>query len=256
MAYLRLLMVVSSIPNEQQGATSTSIVLWLVAGAVVMLGMQPLPLIPDRLWRFICWSMAVVIGFYAAARIRLIPSGWIWLTWALLLILVLALAFWVESLLSRREIEATKEQWRPAAIPTPTPSVEKPASPADLSREPIFDEAPPELADMSPASLKELIAGRTDAQSDKLMEQHVGKRVRVSGEVESVTLGRIPQVQIRSSIALVLFFDATENYDVEPVLLAINKGDEITVSGQIFKIHEITVSLDYCKLIEARGQVS
>jgi hypothetical protein len=50
----------------------------------------------------------------------------------------------------------------------------------------VFDEPPPELADLSPASLKEIFAGRRDAQGDKFMEQHVDKSVRVSGEVARV----------------------------------------------------------------------
>jgi len=121
----------------------------------------------------------------------------------------------------------------------------------------VFDEAPPELANMSPASLTELFAGKTDAQADTLMKQHVGKPVRVSGEVSKVEFGQISQVVLDrdAPVSLLLFFDA-DDYDAKPLLLALNKGDKIVASGQIYKIHETTVSLDNCKLIEARGRVS
>jgi hypothetical protein len=108
---------------------------------------------------------------------------------------------------------------------------------------------------MSRASLKELFAGRTDAQVVTLMKQHVGKSVRVSGEIEGVEFGKIPWVRLKAAVTLQLFFDA-DDYDVESVLLALNMGDEIVVSGQIWKIREFLISLDKCKLVEARGRVS
>jgi hypothetical protein len=115
----------------------------------------------------------------------------------------------------------------------------------------VFDEAPPELAEMSPASLKELFAGRTQAQGEKLTEQHVGKPVRVSGEVDSVQRRPIPAVTLKSSVLLFLYFDA-DDYDAEPLLLTLNKGDRIIVSGQVHRFTEASVSLDRCNLIEAR----
>lgn len=117
----------------------------------------------------------------------------------------------------------------------------------------VFDEAPPELADMSPTSIKEVFAGRTDAQAAKLMEQHVGKPVRVSGAVEGVELERIPNATLKSVVSVLLFFDA-DDYDAEPLLLALNKGDKIVASGQVYKIKDGVVTLDRCKLLEARGR--
>jgi hypothetical protein len=118
----------------------------------------------------------------------------------------------------------------------------------------VFDEAPPELADMSPASLKELFAGRTEAQSSKLLEQHIGKSVRVSGEVTKVEFAALTtSVSLHAAVNLLLFFDK----DAEPQLLALNLGDEVVVSGQIQKFPtETMMSLEKCKLIEARGRVS
>lgn len=147
---------------------------------------------------------------------------------------------------------ATLEQTRSAPPPLSPPEAQAVATHAPQL---VFDEAPPELADMSPASLKELFAGRTDAQVVTLMKQHVGKSVRVSGEVEGVEFGKIPWVQLKAAVTLQLFFDA-DDYDVESVLLALNMGDEIVVSGQIWKIREFLISLDKCKLIQARGRVS
>jgi hypothetical protein len=256
----------------EQGATSTSIFLWIAAGAVVALGMARLPLVPDRLWRFICWSGAVVLAIYAAARLYETPSGWIWATWAAGLIVVLAFAFWVETLLEhleKRGTEDAKDQWRPASpapeaspVQAPAPAPAATTSPASSASSnstasspiPIFDEAPPELADISPASLKELFAGRTDLQRTQLMEQHVGKEVRVLGTVEKVEGPRLRSAVIgQPDFHFSLFFD-DENYDADPVLLVLNRGDEIAVSGRIFKIGETWGALDRCADIEVRGR--
>jgi uncharacterized membrane protein len=263
--------VLSAVPSDPPAATGTSIFIWVAAGLVVALGMARLPLVPDRLWRFLCWSVAVVLGLYAAARIRLIPSGRIWVTWAVLLILVLALLFWIEKLREHREIEASKESsaaTMSALTLTGTmlpiqPSTSPTASPLHASREPIFDQAPPELADMTPASLKELVAHKTHAQLDQLMDQHRGKPVRVSGEVEKVEFGfgaSLPSVTLKTPIPFLLFFDA-EDYDAKSVLLTLNKGDKIVVSGQIRKfepsflmeIVAVIVALDKCKVLDARA---
>jgi hypothetical protein len=251
-----------SITDSGQGSTSTSIVLWVIAVIVVILGMPRVPLVPDRLWRFLCWSVAVVLVLYAAARIDLIPSGWIWITWAFAGILVLGLASWIERLLEQLEhrgTETAKENWRPS-VPTtvgllsaPTPAT--PSEP-DLSREPIFDEAPAELADISPASLQELFEGRTELQKANLFAPHIGKEVHVSGQVESVetTAGfRMALIKhLASGFRLWLFFDH-EDYDADPVLLVLNKGDNISLTGQIYKAADRSLSLDKCKDIEVRG---
>lgn len=150
----------------------------------------------------------------------------------------------------------------PVAPLTPEipPSVEAPSQiddegqPSDLQR--VFEDAPLELASMSSASLPELFAGKTQAQAAKLLEQHRGKSVRVSGVVESVELPGMTQgngkVTIRAAVLLLLFFDADK--DIESQLLALNIGDSLTVSGQIHTIAANLVALDKCKIIEARGQ--
>ncbi|MDQ5822255.1 MAG: hypothetical protein M3540_12520 [Actinomycetota bacterium] len=124
------------------------------------------------------------------------------------------------------------------------------------SREPIFDEAPPELADMSPASLSQLFEGRsTEIQRRSVFMPHVGKEVRVSGRVASVEGGSVgPMVVIKqpNDFTIALFFDA--EYNSNPVLLALNHGDNISVSGQIFQsLGAHRISLDKCKDIEVRG---
>jgi hypothetical protein len=125
----------------------------------------------------------------------------------------------------------------------------------------IFDEAPPELAGMTTDSLRALLAGRTNAQIHKLMEQHLGKLVRVSGEVEVVDLGvSVASVKLKTPIPLLLFFDTEKGYDPEPVLLTLNEGDKIVASGQIRKFEQsifmgfvgLIVALDHCRLVEAR----
>ena len=254
--------------NVPHGA---SIGLWLATGLVVALGMARLPLVPDRLWRFLCWSTAVGLGLYAAARTRLIPSGRIWITWAVLLILVLALLFWIERLREHREIETSKGSSAAdmsaltltGTMLPPKPSARPSANPSDLSRKPIFDQAPPELADMSQASLMEIVANKTNAQIDQLMEQHRGQSVRVSGEVERVSTEPIPSVSLKTPIPFLLFFDA-EGYDAKPVLLTLSKGDKIVASGQIHKFEQgasgeyvsVIVAIDKCKLLEARAPTS
>jgi hypothetical protein len=143
-----------------------------------------------------------------------------------------------------------------------TPS-EAPIAPADVpakqASQRIFDEAPPELAEMSSDSLKELLAGRTEAQIDALMAPHVGKPVRVSGEVARVEIRHIgprpiPHVSLRhapGAVGLLVFFDG-EDYDAVPLVLALNQGDQIVASGLIYRIRETTVIVDNCELIETR----
>lgn len=153
--------------------------------------------------------------------------------------------------------------------PTPAPIAQDPASPPPSVTtetralanpgQPLFDEAPPELAHISLTSLKDSFAGRTQAQGDKLMEQHVGKPVRISGEVERVALGShagIPSVTLKATSALLLFFDPEDDYDPVPIVLALNVGDKIVVSGRVDRLAPEMVSLDHCRLIEARGRVA
>ena len=162
---------------------------------------------------------------------------------------------------TRREREAfqesaervAREQIRSAA---PPPPLAVPPSPppdqANVAPQLVFDEAPPELANMSPAFLTELFAGRTDAQGAKLTEQHVGKLVRVSGEVTKVELATVNSVTIRAAVTMILFFDdaAAEQ------LLALNLGDKVVVSGQIHGLSDGFIGLTKCKLVEARGRVA
>jgi hypothetical protein len=109
------------------------------------------------------------------------------------------------------------------------------------------------LVNLSADSLAGFFANRTDAQAEKLIEQHLGKPVRVSGAVEKVALGRIPNVKIKGNVGLFLFFDRDEGYDPDSVLLALNAGDEIAAEGRIWRMSETTVTLDHCKLVDARG---
>lgn len=110
---------------------------------------------------------------------------------------------------------------------------------------------------MSSASLTELFAGRTELQGDMLMEQHVGKSVRVSGEVTEAVLvptTRIARVMLKSSVTLIAYFDPADDYDPVPIVLALNEGDRISVSGQISQLKRLTVALDHCKLLNVRGR--
>ncbi len=110
---------------------------------------------------------------------------------------------------------------------------------------------------MTPASLEDIVAHKTGAQIDVLMAHHVGKSVRASGKVESVSVaGMFPQATIRSNVLLLLFFDTTEDYDPKLALLALNIGDEVIVSGQTRTFGKGFVSLENCRLIEARGRSS
>jgi hypothetical protein len=112
---------------------------------------------------------------------------------------------------------------------------------------------------MTPATLKEIWSGRTDAQASKLLEHHLGESVRVSGVVERVTLGTsIPSVSLerKSTASVLLFFDPAPGYDPKPTVLALNLGDHILVSGTIHGFGKTTVSVDHCRLIEARGRAS
>jgi hypothetical protein len=138
---------------------------------------------------------------------------------------------------------------------TPPLSVTHTPAQTEDSHRPIFDEAPSELADMSPASLQELFAGRTDAQADTLLKHHIRKPVRVSGEVEDVDLGATgvgPQIHLRSGGALLLLFSGD---DTESQFRALNLGDRIVASAEVYRITKNVVSLTNCKLIDVRGRV-
>jgi hypothetical protein len=220
-------------------------------------------------------GLAVIVAPITVLETAASPHPSIWSNTAFLIclgvgVLALAAGAWILAAFflplplpkTRHEREAFKgsaEQTtlgRTRSVPPPPVSVpEEQAVVATQAPQPVFDEAPPELADLSPASLKELLAGRTDAQVITLMEQHVGKSVRVSGEVEGVEFGTVPWVRLKGAVTLQLFFDA-DGYDPEPILLALNMGDEIVVSGQIWKIREFLISLDKCRLVEARGRRS
>ena len=89
-------------------------------------------------------------------------------------------------------------------------------------------------------------------KSFRTQVQRIGKVVRVSGTVESVELGAVPRVTPRSNLTVLMFFDP-DDYDPEPVLLSLNVGDRITVSGQIWQLQSPVVTLDHCKLLDARG---
>jgi hypothetical protein len=212
-------------------------------------------------------GLAVIVAPITVLETASSPHPSIWSNTAFLICLVvgviaLAAGAWILAAFflplplpkTRREREAfqesaervTREQTRNAAPPSPPPDQ------AVVAPQLVFDEAPPELANMSPAFLTELFAGRTDAQGAKLTEQHVGKLVRVSGEVTKVELATVNSVTIRAAVTMILFFDdaAAEQ------LLALNLGDKVVVSGQIHGLSDGFIGLTKCKLVEARGRVA
>jgi hypothetical protein len=142
---------------------------------------------------------------------------------------------------------------------TPLPVALTPARAEDSPR-PLFDQAPPELADMSPASVKELLVGRTEAQRKTLMRQHVGKPVHVSGEVDDVSLATSYRGSVRlrgeSGFLFLLLFDLDDEDPGGQLLVAINPGERLVVSGVINEIQANLVALDNCKMIDLRGPVS
>jgi hypothetical protein len=86
-----------------------------------------------------------------------------------------------------------------------------------------------------------------------LMKQHVGKPVRVSGEVEAVSLasayGGNVRLRGRSGISFLLFFDAHDKEAERQLLIAVNTGDKLTVSGVIHEIGANVVAVDNSKLM-------
>jgi len=148
----------------------------------------------------------------------------------------------------------------PERVANAAPDARTPAQGED-SQQPIFEKAPPGLADMTEISLRELVASRTKAQADELLKQYRGEPVRVSGEVADVDLTGTPSVQVLSpGIGLRLFFDA-DDYDARPSLLSLHHGDQIVVSGQIHSFAAstmtghigISIGVDKCKLLTTRG---
>lgn len=218
-----------------------------------------------RAARSAAWGVvAVVFGAVAAGFWVGLASGgngWFFLPAAVCsLVSAFALYCVFAALAGRWPFHMEHELPPPAAqgVALPVSSVSGAEAPGDspqaeateYSLQPIFDQAPPELAGWTKASLKELFAGRTEAQGRKLMEQHVGKPVRVSGEVEGVRrLEYTYSVRLKSVVRLGLFFGVDDD---EPRLLTLNNGEKIVVSGQIDEIQETAVYLNKCKLIEPR----
>jgi hypothetical protein len=159
----------------------------------------------------------------------------------------------VRGRLAERSIRATVEGSSAALQAALPPSVTPQTEATEYSDQPIFDQAPPELADMTRASLGGLIAGRTDAQAKALMKQHAGKPVCVSGEIENVTLASAYSGSVRlrgrSGVAFLLFFEAADREAERQLLVALNLGDGLAVSGEINDIVPSLVALDGCKPI-------
>ena len=143
--------------------------------------------------------------------------------------------------------------------PAPAPVTPR-AGPTEYSRQPIFDQAPPELADLSQDSLKPLFVSRTEAQAKALMKQHAGKPVRVSGEIEDVSVasayGGSVRLRGKSGLSFLLFFDAADKEAERQLLISLNTGDRLVVSGVIHDIAVTQVALDNSKLIDIRRHVS
>jgi energy-coupling factor transporter transmembrane protein EcfT len=133
---------------ETQGVSSTTLLLFVLAGVVVVVGMPRPPHMPDRVWRFFCWEAAGLLAVYAVSRIPSVPTRWIWLGFALILTVAFALAFWTEKLRDRRETETAKES-SSAAVHIQVPPARPLTRRSKPSPEPIFDEAPLELAVVS-----------------------------------------------------------------------------------------------------------
>jgi hypothetical protein len=92
------------------------------------------------------------------------------------------------------------------------------------------------------------------------MKQHAGKPVRVSGEIEDVSVasayGGSVRLRGKSGLSFLLFFDAADKEAERQLLISLNTGDRLVVSGVIHDIAVTQVALDNSKLIDIRRHVS
>lgn len=228
--------------EEHRGAWSAAgaAVMTLAGGGAIAWGLAASPAqsgIPQ--WPLFVFAVIAAVGFYGVLAPLL--RWWPWLE--------------TDGPDHASEHVSTPSNGLLAIPAAPLVTVERPAIEAPQR---IFDEAPPGLADMS--SLKELFAGRTEAQASKLLEQHRGKPVRVSGEVEDVSLASSYRgsVQLvgRARVPFLLFFDVDAEDPEGQLLLGFKTGDKLVVSGVINSIKANLVALDRCKVIDVRGRPS
>jgi hypothetical protein len=206
-------------------------------------------------WSAAWGVVAVVFGAGAAALWVALTTGgsWWFLLPAVVCSVIVAVGLYcMFAVLARQWPFNASDEAPEAHAPDPPPLSVTPAQTQDSSQ-PIFDEAPPEFADMTPVSLNARFAGRTEAQRRTLMKQHVGKPVRVSGEIEDVTLassyGGSVRLRGKSGVSFLLYFDAANKEAERQVLIALNTGDRLVVSGVIHEVTTTVVVLDNSKLI-------
>lgn len=90
--------------------THPNALLLLAAAALIAFGMAHPPLIPERWWRFVCWSGGAAIALYALERYDYLPSGFGFAVIVVLAVLLVGLAFVLESEREQRdERRAAKE---------------------------------------------------------------------------------------------------------------------------------------------------
>jgi hypothetical protein len=139
----------------------------------------------------------------------------------------------------RRDIERLTGRGS-APVSTPTAKLE-PAEKAQL----LIDE------NLTPQYLVDLFKGRTHLRAIALVKDHIGKRIPVSGKIESVRMtlsGNTLSIYLEHSESqplVALYFEK----EWKDRLSALDQGDQISVIGRIDSVETIMVTLDHCELI-------
>lgn len=95
-------------PPSAEKAHPANLLYLVIAALLFVLSMNRFALIGERLWRFLTWSGAIVVGTWSISRAGYLRAGAYWPLVALVLIVILALLFLLE-----------KERERPHVAPQP-----------------------------------------------------------------------------------------------------------------------------------------
>ncbi len=138
-----------------------------------------------------------------------------------------------------RELEQGNERLRSQRASSPSASVP--------SSVPAIVKSSPVQGTITPQYLVGLFKGRTELQAQKLVKEHVGTEMTVSGKVRAVEafIGSRARIRIESDPPISAYFDS----DWLERLSALHVGDQISVTGEVDLVSENSLALEKCKIV-------
>jgi hypothetical protein len=141
-------------------------------------------------------------------------------------------------------LKATEPKPEPKKTQETKSSKSKNQKPVDSKR--IF-------ANVSPEYVVNLFEEHTDTQAEKLLENYIGKWIRIEGNVLNVSDGEyLPQVLVITNIPGHFSNIALTFTDETQMQLAkmLRKTEKISVVGRLDKANQITISLKDCEFVD------